>query len=72
MQSSENVELNLDDKRTKEILNSFEKAFKKAGKEGQVLNALYKLCVEQQVDRDFMSGKSGDNLAQEILNKYYK
>ncbi|MBQ2983766.1 MAG: hypothetical protein IJD57_03100 [Candidatus Gastranaerophilales bacterium] len=72
MQSSENVELNLDDKRTKEILSSFEKAFKKAGKEGQVLNALYKLCVEQQVDRDFMSGKSGDNLAQEILNKYYK
>ncbi len=52
------VELDLDDPRTQEILGAFR------GKFGNgALDKLYELCVAQQEDRSFMQGKSAAELA---------
>ncbi|MBQ2983767.1 MAG: hypothetical protein IJD57_03105 [Candidatus Gastranaerophilales bacterium] len=53
------VELDLDDPRTQEILGAFRAKFG-----NNALEKLYELCVAQQDDRSFMQGKSAKELAE--------
>ncbi len=66
------AELKLDDKRTKEIYNAFNKVFNEANKGSEVVDALAQLCELQQKDPDYMKDKSGEDLANELLKKYQK
>lgn len=62
--------LEFDSEREEEIYESFNKVFNEAGKENDTVNALYDLCVEQQNNRGYMEGKTGEQLAKEILERY--
>ena len=60
----------LDSERSEEIYNAFNKVFNEAGLEDKVVDALADLCYNQQADENYMEGKTGEQLAQEILKKY--
>lgn len=63
-------ELGFDSDREKEIYDSFNSTFEEAGLGDKVVDALYDLCVEQQDNPEYMSNKSGTDLAKELLKKY--
>ena len=64
-----NAEL-LDSERSQEIYDAFNKVFNEAGLSDKVMNALADLCFAQQADGSYMEGKTGEELAKEILKNY--
>ena len=60
----------LDSARSQEIYDAFNKVFDEAGLSNSVVDALADLCSAQQADATYMEGKTGEQLAQEILKKY--
>ena len=60
----------LDDERSQEIYDAFNKVFNEAGLSDQVVYALTDLCFAQQANPDYMQGKTGEELANEILKNY--
>ena len=60
----------LDDERSQEIYDAFNKVFNEAGLEDKVVEALTDLCFAQQKDGNYMQGKTGEELAQEFLKNY--
>ena len=63
-------DLGFDSEREEEIYNAFNQVFNEAGLSDKVVDALAKLCVEQQNDRSYMQNKSAESLAQQMLKKY--
>lgn len=60
----------LDDERSQEIYEAFNKVFNEAGLSDKVVYALTDLCFNQQADGNYMQNKTGEELAKEILKNY--
>lgn len=58
------------EERQEEIKNAFEKVFEAAGKKKQVVRALYDLVLTEQAQKGSLADKTGEQIAQEFVNRY--
>lgn len=62
--------LEFNSEREKELVSAFQKVFTEAGLKDKIVDGLYDLVVKGQEDKNYMDGKSGEDLAKEMLKKY--
>ena len=62
-------EIGFDSDREKEIYETFNKVFNEAGYEDRVVEALAVLCVMQQDDKNFMIGKTAQQIVDKVMDE---